>query len=70
MKFFNWFKENYWLTIILIVALFLRIYHINFQSIWLDEILSMNNSNPKLSMKQFYEGIMFWEFMPRFCKIN
>ena len=64
MKFFNWFKENYWLTIILIVALFLRIYHINFQSIWLDEILSMNNSNPKLSMKQFYEGIMFWEFMP------
>ena len=64
MKFFNWFKENYWLTIILIAALFLRIYHINFQSIWLDEILSMNNSNPKLSMKQFYEGIMFWEFMP------
>ena len=64
MKFFNWFKENYWLTIILIAALFLRIYHINFQSIWLDEILSMNNSNPKLSMKQFYEGIMFWEFIP------
>ncbi len=64
MKFFNWFKENYWLTIILIAALLLRIYHINFQSIWLDEILSMNNSNPKLSMKQFYEGIMFWEFMP------
>jgi hypothetical protein len=64
MKFFNWFKENYWLTIILFAAAFLRIYHVNFQSIWLDEILSMNNSNPKLSMKQFYEGIMFWEFIP------
>ena len=64
MKIIKWFKENYWLTCILFVAAFLRIYHANFQSIWLDEILSMNNSNPTLSMKQFYEGIMFWEFIP------
>ena len=64
MKIIKWFKENYWLTIILFAASFLRIYHANFQSIWLDEILSMNNSNPSLSMKQFYEGIMFWEFIP------
>lgn len=64
MKIIKWFKENYWLTIILFTAIFLRIYHVNFQSIWLDEILSMNNSNPTLSMKQFYEGIMFWEFIP------
>ena len=64
MKIIKWFKGNYWLTIILFTAIFLRIYHVNFQSIWLDEILSMNNSNPTLSMKQFYEGIMFWEFIP------
>lgn len=64
MKFINWFKENYWLTIILIAAAILRIYHADFQSIWLDEILTMNNSNPKLTLKQFYDGIMFWEFIP------
>lgn len=64
MKIINWFKGNYWLTIILLVSSGLRFYNADFQSIWLDEILTMNNSNPKLTMKQFYDGVMFWEFIP------
>lgn len=64
MKIIEWFKVNKWIIIILIIAGFLRIYKLDFQSIWLDEILSMNNSNPKLTLKQLYDSVMFWEFIP------
>lgn len=66
MDFKNSIRQNYILLLIIAVAAALRFYHADFQSIWLDEILSMNNSNPALSMKQFYDGIMFWEFIPHF----
>lgn len=56
--------NNMWLVFIMILATFLRIYHADFQSIWLDEILSMNDSNPDFTFKEFYDGIMFWEFIP------
>ena len=64
MKTINWFKQNYILTSILILAAFLRIYKADFQSIGIDEILSMNNSDPKLSIKQFYDSVLFWEYLP------
>jgi 4-amino-4-deoxy-L-arabinose transferase-like glycosyltransferase len=64
MKNINWIKDNYWLVTIILISAILRMYHADFQSIWLDEILSMNDSNPQLNLKQFYDGIMFWEFIP------
>ena len=64
MKILDMIKTNKLLFLILAIGAILRFYHADFQSIWLDEILSMNNSNPKLTMKQFYDGIMFWEFIP------
>ncbi len=64
MKIINWFKENYVLVVILLFAAFLRFYHADFQSIWCDEILSMNNSNPKLTLKELYESVLFWEYLP------
>lgn len=64
MKIIESLKINKWLIVILVIAGFLRIYKLDFQSIWLDEILSMNNSNPKLSLKQLYDAVMFWEFIP------
>lgn len=64
MKVINFLKNNYSLSIILIIAAILRFYHSDFQSIWLDEILSMNNSDPKLNFKEFYDKIMFFEFIP------
>lgn len=64
MKLINWFKRNYILTAILLVGAFLRFYHSDFQSIWLDEILSMNEANPKLTLGEFYDKVMFFEFIP------
>lgn len=64
MRVLNWFKENYILTAILALATFLRIYKVDYQSIWTDEILSMNNSDPKLTFKQLYDSVLFWDYLP------
>jgi len=64
MKIGNWLKENYWLVVILCVAAGLRIYKLDFQSLWLDEVLTMNDTNPKLNFKQFYDSVLFWEAFP------
>jgi hypothetical protein len=64
MKFINQLKQNYLLVCILALAVFLRIYKADFQSIWCDEILSMNNSNPKLTLTQLYDNVLFWEYIP------
>lgn len=66
MKLLNWFKNNKTLTIIVIIASFLRLYHLDFQSIWLDELLTMNEISPKLSFKEASDIILFQEGTPRF----
>ena len=45
-KTINYIKDNKFLVAILIVAAVLRFYKINFQSLWMDEIYTMNVSNP------------------------
>lgn len=57
-------KENFSLILILILATLLRVYGADYQSIAIDEILSMNNSDPKLSLKQLYDSVLFWEYLP------
>jgi len=64
MKVLDWLRNNYWLTAILVVAAGLRFYRADFQSLWLDEVLSMNDANPKLTFKQFYDSVIFWEDLP------
>jgi hypothetical protein len=64
MNWKNWFKSNCWLIGILIFAAALRFYHADFQSLWLDEVLSMNDANPKLTFRQFYDSVLFWESFP------
>jgi len=64
MKVGVWYKKHYWLTIILLMAAALRFYHIDYQSLWLDEVLSMNDANPNLTFKQFYDSVLFWESFP------
>jgi mannosyltransferase len=49
MKFLDKLKENKWLALILVLATILRLYHLDFQSLWMDEIYTMNVSNPKNS---------------------
>lgn len=46
-KIINFIKENKALTLILFVATVLRFYKINFQSLWMDEIYTMNITNPE-----------------------
>ncbi len=48
-KLLQFIKENKALTTILCIATILRFYKINFQSLWLDEIYTMNITNPENS---------------------
>jgi 4-amino-4-deoxy-L-arabinose transferase-like glycosyltransferase len=66
MKYFRFFTKNYLLIIILFLAAVLRIYHIDFQSIWLDEIHTLIETNPEMSFTQFKELILFREGMGHF----
>ncbi|NHM03424.1 glycosyltransferase family 39 protein [Flavobacterium celericrescens] len=64
MNLFSMLKNNYWLFSILLLSSILRFYHIDFQSIWLDEIHTMNESNPNTKISDLYGAIMAGEQMP------
>ena len=54
-------KENYLLLLILLLATFLRFFHVNYQSIWLDEIHTMIETDPKLPFSDFINLLLFRE---------
>lgn len=64
MNYINLIKENKWLALILVIATLLRLYHLDFQSPWLDEIHTLNEANPNLSFKEVYTSLMASEQMP------
>lgn len=64
MKVINHIKANYLLYAILALAAFLRFYKADFQSLWVDEILTMNDSDPSHTFRQLYNDVLFWEQMP------
>ena len=64
MRIIRSLKENYLIILILALGAFLRFYKLDFQSIWLDEIHTMIECNPKLSFKEFYDIMIFREQMP------
>jgi uncharacterized membrane protein len=64
MKILQTVKENYILIGILVLASALRFYHIDFQSVWLDELITMNECSPKLSFKESHAIISVWENNP------
>ena len=57
-------KINLVLVAILIIATILRFYNIGFQDVWLDEISTMNVSNPALSFHETNLQIMSKEGFP------
>lgn len=57
-------KENSWIILILALATFLRFYHLGFQSAWLDEVHTLKESDPNMTLSQFNEVIMFREGIP------
>ena len=64
MNILNRLKNNYWLLAILVLGSMLRFYHIDFQSIWLDEIHTMIEGNPSLPYSEFYDIMLLREQMP------
>ena len=49
--------QNKWLILIMILAAVLRVYHVDFQSMWLDELYTMAVTNPDLTWSQFHKEI-------------
>ncbi len=66
MKYINILKENKWLALILILATFLRFYHLGFQEPWLDELSTLQVTDPELSFDKTHELIMTREGFPHF----
>jgi hypothetical protein len=64
MKIIQFIKENKWLVLILALASFLRFYKLDFQSIWLDEIHTINESNPNNSFSDIYKILLITEPHP------
>ncbi len=54
------------LLAILVLAMALRLFGIGFQGAWLDELHTLIESDPKLSLRQFNDVIMFREGIPHF----
>lgn len=59
-----WFKNNLVLIGIIVFAALLRVYHIDFQSVWLDELHTLNETNPAFSFSQVYDEVISGEQMP------
>ena len=57
VKILNWINNNIWLTIILVVGLALRFYHLDFQSPWLDELFTIINSSSDKSVNVIFETL-------------
>ena len=64
MKALEYIKQNYWLLAILICASVLRLFHLDFQSVWMDEIYTLNVSDPSLTFKQMYDEVVLREGFP------
>lgn len=57
-------KNNGLLIAILVLGSIIRFYHIDFQSVWLDEIHTINEANPDVSLSELYQNIVNGEQMP------
>lgn len=64
MKIWNYIKEHYILILILAVAAALRLHHLDFQSVWLDEIHVMIESNPAYPWSVGREQLVLREQQP------
>ncbi|WP_396192848.1 glycosyltransferase family 39 protein [Flavobacterium sp.] len=59
-------KINIVLLSILLIAVVLRFYKIDFQGAWLDELHTLKEGDPNLTFKEFHEMIMWREGIPHF----
>lgn len=66
MNYLKLAKNNKWIITILVISTILRFYHINFQSLWMDEIYSMNVANPNESISKLISEVNLREGFPYF----
>jgi uncharacterized membrane protein len=64
MNIVNWVKEHKILIAILIIGSFFRFYKMDYQSVWLDEIHTLNEANPKFSFSEMIDLMMITEPHP------
>ncbi len=64
MKVVYWFKENYIFISILLVAIVLRLYHIDYQSVWVDELHTLIEANPSISFSEMLKTLVIAEPQP------
>lgn len=64
MTIHRFISDNRFLILILLLGSFLRFYHLDFQSIWVDEIHTLKEADPGLSWEEFHSVIMFREGIP------
>jgi len=64
MKIISWIKENKLLVTVLFVGAIFRFYKMDYQSVWLDEIHTLNEANPNLSFSEIYNLIIVTEPHP------
>lgn len=57
-------SNHKWILLILGLATFLRFYHIDFQSMWMDELYTMKVSNPAMSWLEFHKELIAREGFP------
>lgn len=57
-------SQHKWILSILVLGSFLRLYHLEYQSLWLDEIFSMNVSDPRLTFAEFNFEMLLREGFP------
>lgn len=64
MKVIFWIKANKLLVLILFIGSVLRFYKIDFQSLWVDELFSINQSNPEHSLIDIYKYLKLYDPHP------
>lgn len=57
-------KNNWKIILIIITSIIYRMYNLDFQSAWLDEIHTMNEADPNTSFSNLYQNIKSGEQMP------
>ena len=66
MKILNWLKEHKILLTLVFLGAVLRLYKLDFQSLWVDEIFSVNQGNPSNTFGQIYANLKAYDAHPPF----
>jgi len=58
MKFILWCKSNKWLVLLILIGAVLRLIKVDHQSVWLDEIFTLNQCDPKHTFSEIYKVLI------------